>query len=276
MRKYAIVFRLVCAGVALLLAAAQALAGETFPFLRVGSQTFTNVEVLNVSDTHLFFKYSGGVDSVKLKDLDPQLQKKFGYDSGKAGGFEKADQHSDAAGDRSRQPPSAAPTADLVTKEYPLRDSGILRLRFPGIWQDSCQQSPATHPPSMIVRLVHPAGENFEVLVSLLPKGNAFEHMDTRQALAITGNHALAGAVEKTLKLEPLNENDTNGFYFTLTDKPAVGAKPSPDRHRYQTQGMVKLGDMGVSFAILFNLRESKDFDTALEMMRTAQFVVKP
>jgi thiol-disulfide isomerase/thioredoxin len=78
---------------ALILAAGLALAAradEHLDVLKVGSDTYSNVTVETVSATDIFFTHSKGMGNVKLKDLDPAMQKHFGYDPGKAAAIEKS------------------------------------------------------------------------------------------------------------------------------------------------------------------------------------------
>jgi cytochrome c biogenesis protein CcmG, thiol:disulfide interchange protein DsbE len=59
-------------------------AEQRFDTLRAGSQLYSNVTVISASPTVLTFQHAKGVGSVKLKDLSPELQAKFGYDPKKA------------------------------------------------------------------------------------------------------------------------------------------------------------------------------------------------
>ena len=51
--------------------------------------SFTNVTVLSYNATHVFFTCQGGSASVKLRDLEPDLQERFNYDPAAAAGAEK-------------------------------------------------------------------------------------------------------------------------------------------------------------------------------------------
>src|SRR4051812_24518676 len=48
--------------------------------LKAGSQVFSNVTVVGANATDLFITHAKGSANVKLKYLDPELQKRFGYD----------------------------------------------------------------------------------------------------------------------------------------------------------------------------------------------------
>jgi len=51
--------------------------------------SYTNVTVLSYNATHVFFTCQGGSASVKLRDLEPDLQERFNYDPAAAAGAEK-------------------------------------------------------------------------------------------------------------------------------------------------------------------------------------------
>jgi cytochrome c biogenesis protein CcmG, thiol:disulfide interchange protein DsbE len=57
--------------------------------LLVGGLSYTNVTVLSYTTTHIFFTYPGGSASVKLRDLEPNLQARFHYDPTAAAEAEK-------------------------------------------------------------------------------------------------------------------------------------------------------------------------------------------
>jgi thiol-disulfide isomerase/thioredoxin len=50
------------------------------PRLKVGNETYTNVTIVGVNATDLFFSYPGGAKNVKLRALEPEIQKLFDYD----------------------------------------------------------------------------------------------------------------------------------------------------------------------------------------------------
>ena len=79
----------------LILSAALAVAADIkLPILKTDAETFTNVTVTSVSATDIYFIHSRGVGNAKLKNLDPELQKKFHFDPSKAAA--KAAQQADA------------------------------------------------------------------------------------------------------------------------------------------------------------------------------------
>jgi len=68
----------------LLLAARLAYAATpevTVPLLRVGPDYFTNATITPLSSTHVNVLHSRGMTMAKAEDLDPDLQRKLGYDA---------------------------------------------------------------------------------------------------------------------------------------------------------------------------------------------------
>ncbi len=73
-------------------------AEEKLATLKVGPRTYTNAIVTAQSATDLYFMHAGGVANAKLKELDPELQKKFGFDAVKAAEAEKLQAEARAKG----------------------------------------------------------------------------------------------------------------------------------------------------------------------------------
>src|SRR5438067_9838566 len=53
---------------------------EKLDRLVVGSKTYTNVTIVGINATDLFFTYEQGMSNAKLKYLEPALQERFHYD----------------------------------------------------------------------------------------------------------------------------------------------------------------------------------------------------
>jgi cytochrome c biogenesis protein CcmG, thiol:disulfide interchange protein DsbE len=66
-----------------------ACADEKLPRLKVGDEVYTNVIVTSVTAADVYFNHAGGMGNAKLKDLEPALQKHFGFDRKKAGQIEQ-------------------------------------------------------------------------------------------------------------------------------------------------------------------------------------------
>jgi len=82
---------------AVVLCAARAHAApEKLDYLKSGSQVYSNVTVLRVTDTDVFFSCDKGFANAKLKYLDPETQKKFDYDPDVASQVERKQNRDDS------------------------------------------------------------------------------------------------------------------------------------------------------------------------------------
>jgi cytochrome c biogenesis protein CcmG/thiol:disulfide interchange protein DsbE len=66
-----------------------AMAGETLPVLKARSEVYSNVTVMSVSVTDIYFTSSRGLANAKLKDLDPALQRHFNFNATNAAAIEE-------------------------------------------------------------------------------------------------------------------------------------------------------------------------------------------
>ena len=116
-------------GVGLLVIAQTVCADEILPVVKAGNEVYSNVTVTMVTSTDVFFTYSGGLANVKLKDLDPELQKHFHDSAAKAEAMEKKQADANAKyhaylvvhptqpppdETRSAPPPAAAPGPEVL------------------------------------------------------------------------------------------------------------------------------------------------------------------
>jgi thiol-disulfide isomerase/thioredoxin len=80
-------------GVAILLnllaMASIAVADETLPVLKAGSEVYSNVTILSVSTTDIYFTSNRGLANAKLRDLAPALQKRFNFNPTNAASVER-------------------------------------------------------------------------------------------------------------------------------------------------------------------------------------------
>jgi len=67
-----------------------------FDYLKVGSQTFSNVTVVGRNETDVYFTHDKGMSNVKLKYLEPEAQKKLEFDPKAAAAAEKEHLQEDA------------------------------------------------------------------------------------------------------------------------------------------------------------------------------------
>ena len=66
-----------------------AIAGETLTVLKAGNEVYSNVTIMSVSATDIYFTSDRGLANAKLKDLDPALQKHFNFNPTNAAAIEQ-------------------------------------------------------------------------------------------------------------------------------------------------------------------------------------------
>jgi len=74
-------------------------------------------------------------------------------------------------------------------------------------------------------------------------------------------------SVEGRLALQELKGKNGRGFYFAATDR-----APNPGEYKYLTQGIIRVGDIALSFTVLTNDGEEAVVKAALDTLRTATY----
>ena len=68
-------------------------AGASLESLQAGATTYHHVKVLSINARTIMIMHSGGMASVRLRDLPPELQSRFGYNSAADATADAALQH---------------------------------------------------------------------------------------------------------------------------------------------------------------------------------------
>ncbi len=85
-----------CIALGLLIIAPKVWADDKLPVLKVGDNVFSNVTVVAVTPTDIYFTFPGGMANAKLKELDPEWQKHFHYNTTNAMAVEQKQIEADA------------------------------------------------------------------------------------------------------------------------------------------------------------------------------------
>ncbi len=124
-------------------------ADEVLSALRVGTNVYHNVTVMNVTATDIYFSYPGGMGNAKLKSLDAQLQNHFHFDSNKAGELEKSQREGNAV--FRAELASRKPTASRLapTEDQPVQTTDDDRdIIVPKLYANSFR---GKHPPQILL-----------------------------------------------------------------------------------------------------------------------------
>ena len=82
--------------------------GTTFDSLAAGATVYQNVKVRSVNARTLMISHTGGIASVRLRDLSPELQTAFGYDAANEASADSALRDAQARAEQSRARESQA------------------------------------------------------------------------------------------------------------------------------------------------------------------------
>jgi|SRR6185436_13967976 len=155
-------------------------------------------------------------------------------------------------------------------RQYRLPERGFIAMDVPDGWRDRLRQPPQSLPPTIALRAG--AGQPFEVLVTPMWPADPGVPPSSRYSIRRQVERAADGirsqTVERTLRLVEFAGAAGLGYYFRATDRAA-----RPGAYKFMTQGIVKVGDLAVSFTILTNDGQERVAREALAMIKTAVHV---
>jgi hypothetical protein len=145
---------------------------------------------------------------------------------------------------------TAAFAEERGTRRYALPDHGSLRLAVPVSWRDEIRQPPNRLPPT--IAFTPKSGAGFQVLLTTLWQTTSDVPPRSAESLRQSMQQALdqvkSQAVEQTIPIMELKGSAGPGYYFSATDR-----APGPGEFKHMTQGIVRVGDLTVTFTILTN-----------------------
>jgi hypothetical protein len=155
-------------------------------------------------------------------------------------------------------------------REYSLPDHGSVQLSVSPSWKDELHQPPDRLPPTIVFTQEH--GAPFEIFITPLWSGKSTTVLpkagELKQQVRETGDQLKPQAVEKAVEVKELKKGASVGYYFTLTDR-----APKPDEYKYMTQGLMRVGDLLLSFTVLTNDGQTTIIDEALTMIKGANHI---
>jgi hypothetical protein len=165
---------------------------------------------------------------------------------------------------------AAAAMAQTGTSErrFELPDHGVLVIRVPSDWRDKVGQAPNRLPPT--IGFAPKSGKPFRILVTPIwpiPKDRAPPTRDEIRSRVERGAQGVrAQAVEPELRIIEFQGRSGPGFYFSATDR-----APKPGEYKFLTHGIVRVGELSVTFTILTNDGQEAIVAQALEALKGAR-----
>jgi hypothetical protein len=161
---------------------------------------------------------------------------------------------------------AASGFAQTAERRFSLPDHGQIALPAPATWKDSLQQPPNRLPPT--ITFSPASGNPFQVMVTPLWAPQGQTPMTPPQLRALTEKAAAdakAQAAEPELRILDLQGKSGPGYYFSATDK-----APKPNEYKHLSQGILRVGELAVTFTILTNDGQEEVVKQALQMLRGA------
>ncbi len=135
-----------------------------------------------------------------------------------------------------------------ASRDYALGQHGSLQLHVPASWKDNVTQPPNGLPPT--IAFVPESGAAFRVLLTpiwsdrsgaLLPVA-----AEIRKKVEQAAAQAKAQALEPDIAVQEMKGTTGMGYHYAVTDR-----APKPGEFKRMKQGMLRVGDLLISFTIL-------------------------
>lgn len=161
----------------------------------------------------------------------------------------------------------SAVAEESEVRSFSLPKHGTLNLAIPKSWQGRVSQPPDNLPPTIV--FAPPGAPTYQVLITpIWPAKPAIvlpDHAGVRKSVERAVENAKSQAVEKNIPIKEIKGSSAAGYYFSVTDK-----APKPGEYKYMTQGMIRLGELMITFAAFTNDGYKNAADQAITAMQSA------
>ena len=159
-------------------------------------------------------------------------------------------------------------TEDTIGRLFPMRDQEKLKLEVPVSWFHEIRQSAKNASPTLVFNAKSP--DSFLIFLTAIDPSMetvaAASDASIRKQVERSAKSAEASSVEKKLEVMEIRGASGRGYYFFATDP-----SPKPGTWKYMTQGIIRVGELAISFTILTNEGQSGVINDALRMLRNAK-----
>ena len=157
-----------------------------------------------------------------------------------------------------------AQTSAISERRFTLPDHGSFVIQVPRDWKDQLRRSPRGSP---TILFSPGSGKPFQVLITTIWPATKDRPPHSRDQLRAIVERAAQGAksqaVESELRIVEFQGRSGPGFYFSATDR-----APKPGEFKFMTQGILRVGELSVSFTILTNEGQEVIVKQALEALK--------
>ena len=154
-----------------------------------------------------------------------------------------------------------------IERRFTLPDHGPFVIHVPADWRQELRQPPNRLPPT--ITFAPGSGQPFQVLLTTIwpaSKERAPLSRDRLRAVVErSAQSARAQSIERDLSLVEFQGRSGPGFYFSATDR-----APKPGEFDSLTHGIVRVGELSVTFTILTNKVQEPIVKQALDALKGA------
>jgi len=164
---------------------------------------------------------------------------------------------------------AAAPVLAETTaaRNYALGQHGSLQLTVPASWKDKVSQPPNGLPPTIL--FVPESGAAFKVLLTPIWSDRSGAQLpiasDIRKKVEQAAAQAKAQVLDPDVTVQEMAGSTGVGFHYAATDR-----TPNPGEYKRMDQGMLRVGDLLISFTILSQDASDPANRTAMAMLEGA------
>jgi hypothetical protein len=162
---------------------------------------------------------------------------------------------------------ASAQVGKATERRFTLPDHGSFVIHVPVDWKEQLRQPPDRLPPT--ITFAPGSGQPFQVLLTTIwpaTKDRAPQSRDQLRAMVErSAQSAKAQAVERDVPVVEFQGRTGPGFYFSATDR-----APKPGEFDSLTQGIVRVGELSVTFTILTNKGQDRIVKQAIEALKGA------
>lgn len=135
-----------------------------------------------------------------------------------------------------------------ASRDYALGQHGSLRLTMPASWKDKVSQPPNGLPPTIM--FLPERGAAFKVLLTPIWTDRSGAQLpvaaDIRKKVEQAAAQAKAQVLDSEVTVQEMTGSTGVGYHYSATDR-----TPTPGEFKRMNQGMLRVGDLLISFTIL-------------------------
>ena len=158
---------------------------------------------------------------------------------------------------------------EMVKREYPIPEHGMLELEMPRKWNVTYFE-PGDKPYPIIIFYPEQEPASFQLTISILWDDGIERDVTNddfiKNYVESIGENILTYSDQENLELKSINGTAGSGYYFSLSDSSAP-----EDEYRYLTQGGIAVKEILLVFSCFTRELDEELLKTVLRLIETAK-----